>query len=106
LEYRWDFFEIPVCGGQVCHVGDIGDITFLKAYIGGSQRQIAVTAPSVFCYLGSREFGLTVRQLSQALGLTPAAMHYAIVRGETFLRKDKEREGGLNKYLKNLTAPR
>jgi putative transposase len=72
--------------------------------IGGSQRQIAVTARSVFCYLGSRELGLTGRQLSQALGLTPAAIHYAIVRGENFLREDKEVEEGLNKYLKDLTT--
>jgi hypothetical protein len=70
---------------------------------GGSQRQIAVTARSVFCYLGSREFGLTGRQLSRAIGLTPAAIHYAIVRGENFLREDKEVEEGLNKYLNNLT---
>lgn len=72
--------------------------------IGGSQRQIAVRARSVFCYLGSRELGLTGRQLSQALALTPAAIHYAIVRGESFLRENKEVESGLLKYLKHLTT--
>jgi hypothetical protein len=57
-------------------------------------------------YLGSREFGLTGRQLFQAPGLTPAAIHYAIVRGENFLREDKEAEEELNKYLNNLNPPR
>jgi hypothetical protein len=55
--------------------------------------------------LGAREFGLTGRQLSEAIGLTPAAIHYAIVRGKNFLRNDKQGEKGLNKYLKNLTPP-
>ncbi len=38
--------------------------------------------------------------------LTPAAIHYAIVREENFLRNDKELEDELNKYLKNLTPSR
>jgi chromosomal replication initiation ATPase DnaA len=71
---------------------------------GGSQRQAANRARSVFCYLGVKELGLTGRELSRALGLTPAAIHYAIVRGENFLKEDKEIEEGLNKYLKNLTT--
>ena len=45
-------------------------------------------------------------QLPQALSLTPAAIHYPIVRGENFLREDKEVEEGLNKFLKNLTPMR
>lgn len=71
---------------------------------GGSQRQTTSGTRSVFCYLGSRELGVTRRELSRALGLTPAAIHYATVRGENFLKGDKEVEEGLNKYLKNLTA--
>jgi hypothetical protein len=57
-------------------------------------------------YLRSREFGITGRQLSQALGLTPAAIHDAILRGENFLREGKEAKDGLNKYLNNSTLPR
>ena len=72
--------------------------------IGGSQRQTVSRARSVFCYLGSRELGLTGRELSRALGLTPAIIHYAIVTGESFLRENKEVGEGLIKYLKNLTT--
>jgi putative transposase len=72
--------------------------------IGGSQRQTASRARSVFCYLGSRELGLTGRELSRAFGLTPAAIHYAVVRGESFLKENKETGEGLLKYLKDLTT--
>jgi len=72
--------------------------------IGGSQRRAVSRARSVFCYLGSRDLGLTGRELSQTIGLTPAAIHYAIVRGEKALREDKEVEEGLVRYLKNLTT--
>ena len=71
---------------------------------GGSQGKTASRARSVFCYLGVKELGLTGRELSRASGLTPAAIHYAVVRGENFLKEDKEVEEGLNKYLKNITT--
>ncbi|HYA94197.1 MAG TPA: transposase [Thermodesulfobacteriota bacterium] len=57
--------------------------------IGRSQRQTASRARSVFCYLGSRKLGLTGRELAQALSLSPAAVHYAVVRGESFLQQNK-----------------
>jgi len=72
--------------------------------VGGSQRQTASTARSVFCHLGSRELGLTGRELSRAFGLTPAAIHYAVVRGESFLQENKETGGELLKDLKDLTT--
>jgi len=72
--------------------------------IGGSQGQKASKARSVFCYLGSRELGLTGRELARAFGLTPAAIHYAVVRGESFLKENKEVRAGLLKYLKDLTT--
>ncbi len=72
--------------------------------IGGSRRQAVGRARSVFCYSGSRNLGLTGRELSQAVSLTPAAIHYAIARGEKILREDKEVEKGLVRYLNNLTT--
>ena len=53
--------------------------------MGGTQRGEVSVARSVFCYLASRNLGKTGRELSRALGLTPAAIHYAIVRGERCL---------------------
>jgi putative transposase len=72
--------------------------------LGGSQRRVVGRARSVFCYVGSRKLGLTGIELSQALGLTPAAIHYATVRGENVLREDKEVDEGMAKYLNNLTT--
>jgi hypothetical protein len=70
--------------------------------IGRSQRWTVAEAKSVFCCLGSRELEITGRELSRALGLTPAAIHYAIVRGENLLEEDEDVEEGVIKYLKNL----
>ncbi len=64
-------------------IGKKFDVTREEA-VGGSQREAASKARSVFCYLGTRELGLTGRELARALGLTPAAIHYAVVRGEGF----------------------
>ena len=58
--------------------------------MGGGQRGGVSMARSVFCYLASRKLGKTGRELSRALGLTPAAIHYAIVRGERFLGDNGE----------------
>jgi putative transposase len=71
---------------------------------GGSQRRVVGRARSVFCYVGTRKLGLTGIELSQALGLTPAAIHYAVVRGKDFLGENKEVEEGMTQYLKNLTT--
>lgn len=72
--------------------------------IGGSQRQAVSVARSVFCYLASKDLGLTGRDLSRALRLTPAAIHYAVLRGEKFLAENKEVKMGLDEYLNNLTT--
>ena len=42
----------------------------------------------MFYYLASRDLGLTGRELSQALNLTPAAIHCAVLRGEKILNED------------------
>jgi len=65
--------------------------------MGGGQRGEVSVARSVFCYLASRNLGKTGRELSRALGLTPAAIHYAIVRGERCLGENEEmREALIN----------
>jgi len=66
--------------------------------MGGGQRGGVSMARSVFCYLASRNLGKTGRELSLALGLTPAAIHYAIVRGERFLDED----GAMKEELINI----
>jgi hypothetical protein len=58
--------------------------------VGGSQRQVISKARSLFCYFASREFGLTGRELSQRLNVTPAAIHYAVLRGENILNENEE----------------
>ena len=55
-------------------------------------------ARSVFCYLASRKLGKTGRELSRDLGLTPAAIHYAIARGERFLNEN----GAMKEELINI----
>jgi len=72
--------------------------------IGGNQRQTVTLARSVVCYLGSRDLGMTGRELSRELNLTPAAIHYAVLRGEKYLVENKEVEEKLSKYLTFLTT--
>jgi chromosomal replication initiation ATPase DnaA len=72
--------------------------------IGGGQRQAVSVARSVFCYLASKDLGLTGRELSRALRLTPSAIHYAVLRGEKFLAEHKGVKVGLYKYLNNFTT--
>jgi putative transposase len=55
----------------------------------GQRREVSI-ARSVFCYLASKNLGKTGRELSRALRLTPAAIHYAIMRGERFLDENGE----------------
>jgi hypothetical protein len=84
-------------------IGKKFDVT-REEMVGRSQRQAASDARSVFCYLGSRELGLTGGELSRSLGLTPAAIHYAVVRGESLLKENKGVGEGLLRYLKDLTT--
>jgi len=69
-----------------------------------SLGKVVTKARSIFCYLSSRQLGWTGRQLSKALHITPAAIHYAAVQGETFLRQNRGPEERITKYLKNLTT--
>ncbi len=70
---------------------------------GGQKREISLVR-SMLCFLASKDLGLTGRELSRALGLTPAAIHYAVLRGEKFLAENQEIKSGLYKYLTNLTT--
>jgi hypothetical protein len=47
---------------------------------------------------------MTGRELSRELNLTPAAIHYAVLRGEKYLAQNKEMEGKLSKCLTFLTT--
>ena len=89
--------------GLIDVIGKRFDIT-REEMVGGSQRQTASNGRSVFCYLGTRELGLTGRELSWAFGLTPAAIHYAVVRGERSLKENEEVQEALLKDLTDLTT--
>ncbi len=84
-------------------VGNVFGVTGGEV-IRGSQRQTVSLARSVACYLGSRDLGKTGRELSEQFNLTPAAIHYAVLRGEKYLIENKEMEKKLSKYLTFLTT--
>jgi hypothetical protein len=72
--------------------------------IAGSRRHAVSLARSVVCYLGSRDLGMTGRELSRELDLTPATIHYAIMRGNKYLDENEKTEEKIGKYLKFLTT--
>jgi hypothetical protein len=72
--------------------------------IGGGRRREISKARSVFCYVCLKELGLTGRRLSEALGVTPAGVHLASVRGEAFVMREGRFEKSLRSYLNNLST--
>ncbi|MDI7260248.1 MAG: hypothetical protein QME90_10040 [Thermodesulfobacteriota bacterium] len=70
---------------------------------GGRRREISMVR-SVFCYMCLRRLGLTGKQLSEALQVSPAGVHLASVRGEAFVRESGEFEKSLTNYLNNLST--
>jgi hypothetical protein len=72
--------------------------------IGGGRRREISLARSVFCYVSLRTLELTGRQLSEALQITPAGVHFASLRGEVFVRDNSAWEKSLKIYLTNLTT--
>ena len=69
--------------------------------LGGARRREISKARSVFSYLCLRRLGLTGRQLSEALQMSPGGVHSASVRGEGFVRENADLEKSLTSYLNN-----
>jgi chromosomal replication initiation ATPase DnaA len=46
------------------------------------RQEVPLKARSLFCYWCSRELGLSLTDLAQSLGMTPAGVGYAVRRGE------------------------
>ncbi|MGD0919773.1 MAG: transposase [Thermodesulfobacteriota bacterium] len=69
--------------------------------LGGGRRREISMARSVFCYACLRRLGLTGRQLSEALQVSPGGVHFASVRGEVFVRQNGDFEKSLTDYLNN-----
>ena len=69
--------------------------------LGGGRRREISRARSVFCYVCLRRLGLTGRQLSEALQMSPGAVHFASVRGEALVREIDDFEQSLTSYLNN-----
>ena len=69
--------------------------------LGGGRRREISQARSVFCYVCLRRVGLTGRQLSEALRMSPGGIHSACVRGEAFVRENSDLEKSLVSYLNN-----
>ncbi len=98
LKRRW--IRLERITGFVCEKFGINS----EEITGGSQKREVSLARSVLCFLASKDLGLTGRELSRALGITPAAIHYAIIRGEKILAEDHEMKSSFYKYLTNLTT--
>ena len=69
--------------------------------LGGGRRKEISRARSVFCYVCLRRLGLTGRQLSEALQVSPGGIHFASVRGEALVRENVNLEKSLKNYLNN-----
>ena len=69
--------------------------------LGGGRRREISQARSVFCYVCLRRVGLTGRQLSETLQISPGGVHFASVRGEAFVRENGDLEKSLKSYLNN-----
>jgi len=75
-------------------------VTIEEVLVGGRRREIS-KARSIFCYVCLRRLGLTGRQLSEALQMSPGGVHFASVRGEAFVRENGDLENSLTNYLNN-----
>jgi len=86
--------------GLVDFIGKEMGVTREEILGGGRRREIS-QARSVFCYVCLRRVGLTGRQLSETLQISPGGVHFASVRGEAFVRENGDLEKSLTSYLNN-----
>jgi REP element-mobilizing transposase RayT len=86
--------------GLVDFIGEELGVTREEILGGGRRREIS-QARSVFCYECLRRVGLTGRQLSEALRMSPGGIHFASVRGEALVRENGDRGKSLTSYLNN-----
>jgi len=83
------------------HIYETYEVT-REALTAGTQTRQVTEARSVFCSLASKHFGMTGRELSRELQLTPVAIHYAIARGEKYLAENKQMRVAVAKYLTRI----
>ncbi len=69
--------------------------------LGRGRRQEISEVRSVFCYLCLRKLGMTGRQLSEVLKMTPGGVHFASMRGQSFVIENPSIEASLKTYLNN-----
>jgi hypothetical protein len=69
--------------------------------LGGGRRRDISEARSVFCYVCLRKLGLTGRQLSEVLQMSPGGVHFASIRGQSFVTENPNIETSLKIYLNN-----
>jgi len=69
--------------------------------LGGGQRREISQVLSVFCYVCLRRVGLTGRQLSETLQMSPWGIHSASVLKEAFVKENGDLEKSLTSYLNN-----
>ena len=62
-------------------VASLYNLSPAEIYRKGRQR-VRMEARSLFCYWCSRELGLSLTDIAQSLGMTPAGVGYAVRRGE------------------------
>lgn len=86
--------------GLVDFIGEELGVTREEILGGGRRREIS-QARSVFCYVCLRRVGLTGRQLSEALRMSPGGIHFASVRGEALVRENGDLGKSLTSYLNN-----
>ncbi len=86
--------------GVVDFVGREMGVTREEILGRGRKREIS-EARSVFCYVCLRRLGLSGRQLSDALQMSPGGVHSASVRGEGFIRENVDLNRSLTSYLNN-----
>jgi len=69
--------------------------------LGGGRRRGISEVRSVFCYLCLKKLGMTGRQVSEVLQMSPGGIHIASIRGQSFLKENPNIEESITTYLNN-----